>query len=91
MDFLITGGNVSDIKVAPELTGRNQMKVLVADKADGSKAYRTVLPSKRIRVCIPPKCNEKNPAPFEKDLYKKRHVIENMFSRLKDWMGLAFR
>ncbi len=50
LDFLITGGNVSDIKAAPELTGRNQMKVLVADKAYGSKGYRTELALKRIGV-----------------------------------------
>ena len=25
------------------------------------------------------------------ELYKERHVIENLFGRLKDWKGIAFR
>lgn len=39
----------------------------------------------------PPKCNEKNPVPHDKNLYKTRHVIENIFCYLKDWKGVAFR
>lgn len=91
IDFIITGGNISDIKIAPVLTDRNKMKCLIADKAYGSRAYRELLHERHIKDCIPPKCNEKNPAIYDEKLYKKRHVIENMFSRLKDWQGVAFR
>lgn len=91
MDFILTGGNVSDIKVAPVLTTRNRMKVLIADKAYGARTYRELLHKRHIQECIPPKCNEKNPLAYDKKIYKTRHIIENMFSRLKDWQGVAFR
>ncbi len=91
MDFCITGGNVSDIKTAPGLTDPNKMKCLIADKAYGSKAFRKRLDSQHIKVCIPPKSNAKNPDKHDELLYKLRHIIENMFAKIKDWKGIAFR
>ncbi len=44
IDFLIIGGYVSDIKAATELTGKNQMKVLIADKAYERKSITLSLP-----------------------------------------------
>lgn len=91
IDFIITGGQRHDVKVAPKLIEINNMKKLVADKAYGSKSFRKQLEERKIEACIPPKSNEKNPANYDKELYKKRHKIENMFARLKDWKGIAFR
>lgn len=91
MDFCLTPGQVSDIKTAPILTDRNKMQCLIADKAYSSKAYRRRLADQHIKACIPPKSNEKNPTPYDAKLYKTRHIIENMFSKLKDWQGVAFR
>lgn len=91
MDIIITGGEVHDIKVAPELVSRNKMKCLLADKAYGSKKFRKLLADRKIEACIPPKSNSKVKIEYDKQKYKKRHVIENMFARLKDWKGLALR
>ena len=33
----------------------------------------------------------KNPASYDKELYKKRHHIENFFSRIKDFRAIATR
>lgn len=91
MDFELSGGEVSDIKIAPELVARNQMKKLLADKAYHSQAFREELARRRIESCIPPKSNTKTEIKFDKKLYRQRHVIENLFSRIKDWRGIAFR
>ena len=40
---------------------------------------------------IPPRSNRKSPAEYDKELYKERHHIENFFSRLKDFRGIATR
>ena len=77
--------------MAPVLIGRNKMKTLIADKAYGSRNFRELLHREHIKDCIPPKCNEKDPAAYDEKLYKTRHIIENMFSRLKGWQGIAFR
>ena len=91
MDFIITGGEVHDSKIASVLLTRNRMKRLLADKAYDTDAIRAYLKGRGIEACIPPKSNRKMPAIHDKTLYRKRHIIENMFSRLKDWKGIAFR
>ncbi len=40
---------------------------------------------------IPPCCCPKKPVHYGKRLYRKRHKIENLFSRQKDWRRLATR
>ena len=90
-NFLITGGEVSDIKVALQLVGSYPLKGLIADKAYGSKALREELARRRMEVCIPLKINAKIIYPFDKQLYKKRHKVENIFSRIKDPKSIALR
>ena len=40
---------------------------------------------------VPPRKNNKNQRPFDKDLYKLRHRVENTFLDLKRWRGIATR
>ena len=40
---------------------------------------------------IPPKGNRKAPRPYDKDLYKARHLIENFFAKLKQFRAIATR
>lgn len=91
MDFMVTDGEVADINIAPELVARNKMKALLADKAYHSPRLRKHLTERRIKVCIPPKSNKKTFVDFDKIIYRQRHKIENLFSRLKDWREIAFR
>ena len=91
IDFLITGGEVHDVKPAPELIKRNKMIGLIADKAYGSSRLRKILAILRRKVCIPAKSNAKNKIPHDQIIYKKRHRIENMFARIKDLKGIALR
>lgn len=91
IDFLITGGEVHDVKPAPELVARNKMIGLIADKAYSSKKLRALLAYLGRKVCIPVKSNAKIKIPHDRKLYKKRHLIENMFARIKDLKGLALR
>ncbi|MBU6476175.1 MAG: transposase [Alphaproteobacteria bacterium] len=42
--------------------------------------------------CIPPKKNRKvQQYRYDKNLYKQRHKVENMFGWLKDWRRIAMR
>lgn len=91
IDFILSAGQVSDIKIAPQLVAGNKMKKLLADKAYDSDRFRNLLASRQITVCSPAKSNRKSPIPHDARLYGKRHKIENMFARLKDWKGIAFR
>ena len=40
---------------------------------------------------IPPEANRKNPRPYDKGLYKARHLIENFFAKLKQFRAIATR
>ncbi len=40
---------------------------------------------------IPPEANRKDPRPYDKDLYKARHLIENFFAKLKQFRAIATR
>ena len=69
-----------------------QADVLIADKGyDADKRVRAVLAAAGKTALIPPRRNRKEPASYDKELYKKRHLIENFFSRLKDFRAIATR
>lgn len=93
LDFTLTGGQVSDSKEGEKLIRKNvsRFKTLLGDKAYDTDKIRDFLKEERKEACIPPKCNRKNPVPYDTVMYKRRSVIENMFGRLKDWRGIATR
>ncbi len=43
------------------------------------------------QVVIPPKSNRKHPRPYDRALYKARHLIENFFEKLKQYRAIATR
>lgn len=53
--------------------------------------FRAALAEKGIAACIPSKVNRKAPLPYDKELYRQRHRIENMFGKLKDWRRIHTR
>ena len=40
---------------------------------------------------IPPRKNRKDQREYNKEIYKKRHLVENAFLHLKRWRGIATR
>jgi transposase len=44
-----------------------------------------------MQVVIPPKKNRKELRPYDKHLYRHRHLVENTFMHLKRWRGIATR
>lgn len=45
--------------------------------------------AKHIAPCIPPRKNRKRRIRYDKKLYKKRHKVENMLAKLKDWRRIV--
>lgn len=66
-------------------------KALLADKGYDSDWFRAALTSRGITPCIPPKANRKVRIDYDRQLYKQRHKIENLFGRIKDWRRVATR
>ena len=72
----------------PDLTA----DALIADKAYDAEE-RVLEPLERAgkTVVIPPKADRKAPRPYDKDLYKARHLIETFLARLKQYRAIATR
>ena len=68
-----------------------QAKALLGDKGYDADWFRQALIERGITPCIPPKSNRKHPSAFDRELYRSRHKIENMFGKLKDWRRIHTR
>jgi transposase len=66
-------------------------KSLIGDRGYDSDWFRKALLDRKIKPCIPPKRNRTIKPAYDRMLYRKRHAIENMFGRLKDWRRVATR
>jgi transposase len=73
----------------PALPGHSTM--MIGDKGYDSDEYRAALQTKGITPCIPPRKGRTLTASFDKNLYRQRHKIENMFGKLKDWRRIQTR
>tara|TARA_R110002124_G_scaffold281837_1_gene456542 strand:+ start:24101 stop:24379 length:279 start_codon:yes stop_codon:yes gene_type:complete len=60
-------------------------KELVGDKGYDSDWFRAALTARGIAPCIPPKSNRKVHYHYDTAVYKKRHLVENLFAKIKDW------
>ena len=93
IDFEVTGGEVHDAKVA----GRLIVKIglaehFIADKGYDSEAIREQARAAGMNPVIPRKSNSKKANPeFDSHLYKLRHLVENLFARLKHFRSIATR
>lgn len=90
--LVLTCGNASDLCGFDDLSPLIAADTLIGDKGyDADMRVRSVLASLGKRAVIPPRRNRNNPADYDRELYKERHKIENFFSRLKDFRGIATR
>jgi transposase len=88
---IATEGTTADCTQASALIGGISADYLLADKAYDTDAILDQAEAQGIRPCIPPKKNRKVQRPYDKDLYKLRHIVENTFLHLKQWRGIATR
>ena len=89
--FVLTPGQRHDSKPVPELLGGLPAKALLADKAYDSDKIVQVAQAQGMEVIIPSKANRKQPRALDKHRYKARHLIENLFQRMKVFRRVATR
>jgi len=90
--FVLTPGQAHDLEGADRLLPQITADVLIADKAfDADDRVIQPLSAAGKLAVIPSKANRKEPRPYDKDLYKARHLIENFFAKLKQYRALATR
>jgi transposase len=87
----LTPGNVSDITTAPGLLENLEDTAVVGDKGYDSREFRDTLRAQNCEPCIPARSNVLNPEAYDTELYRARHVVENVFQRIKVFRRLASR
>jgi transposase len=93
IDFEITGGEVHDAKAAERVIKKiGVAEHFIADKGYDSEMIREQVREAGMNPVIPRKSNSVKPNPeFDSFLYKLRHLVENLFARLKHFRSIATR
>lgn len=87
---LMPGHRFDTVGVPPLLDGL-AFEGLIADKAFDSDAIVADLNERRARIVISQHPRRARPLPLDRDLYKWRHLIENVFCKLKEFKRIAMR
>lgn len=93
INFLLSAGNINDNQIALSIFhGINlKGKKVLVDKAYSTIEIRQYLQNQGAIICIPDKVNFKIKYSFDRELYKKRNIIERFFCRLKNYRRIAMR
>ena len=88
---LVTQGPTADCTQAAKLIKGLSAEHLLADKGYDTDAILEQAKAQGMNAVIPPKKNRTTQRPYDEDLYKLRHLVENTFLHLKRWRGIATR
>ena len=90
--MLLAEGQMSDHRgAALMLDALPGARVLIGDRGYDRRALRDTLAARGTDACMPSTRSRKIPIPHDPALYRRRHRIENLFARLKDWRCIATR
>jgi len=90
--FHLTPGQAHDLDGADVLLPQMQADTILGDKAFDADE-RVIEPLQRAgkTAVIPSRPNRKIPRPYDRHLFKARHLIENFFCKLKQFRAVATR
>jgi transposase len=91
--FHLTPGQAHDLHGADALLNNiKDIGAFLADKAyDALERMIAKLKAADCQVVIPPKSNRTEQRPYDEEMYKWRHLIENFFQKIKEYRGIATR
>ncbi len=89
--FKLLPGQRSEIVGVADLIDGLTFDALVADKAFDADRLRQTLRERGATAVIPAKRNRKIHIPHDQEVYKWRHLIENYFSKIKEFRGVNTR
>lgn len=87
---LLPGHRYDTVGVAPLIVG-TQFGGLLADKAFDSNWIIEEMNARGATICISQRPKRTKPLHIDTELYKRRHLIENFFCKLKDFKRIAMR
>ena len=87
---LLPGQRHDTVGVAP-LIEDIAFGALLGDKAFDADWVRAELDQRGAVAVIPPKANRKTLIPYDKAMYRWRHLVANFFAKLKEFRAIATR
>ena len=84
-------GQHSDLRHAPALVSGIPARDAALDRGYVSARLRAAFAADGCTVHTPPKLGMVDPPPWDRAIYARRHHVENLFSKLKDWGRIALR
>ena len=91
VEFLLTGGQHSDVTQAEPLMQGHEADALIADKAYDSDAVVAAAKRQGAESVIPSKKNRKVPREYDRHLYKERKKVEWFINLIKQYRRVATR
>lgn len=89
--FHLTAGHRGDVPQAAALIAGLPAAVVLADGAYDAAHFRQVIADRGAIAVIPNTPQRASKYPFDKHLYRERHLVECCFSRLKQFRRVATR
>ncbi|WP_419892187.1 IS5 family transposase [Paenibacillus xylanexedens] len=91
--FELTGGEAHDSVQGYELLQEMKLtkKQVLADRAYDTNAIRTLLDEQEAISVIPSKKNRRKILPYDRVVYRERHLVECFFNKVKNYRRLATR
>ncbi|AHY46295.1 transposase (plasmid) [Rubrobacter radiotolerans] len=89
--FILTAGQANDAPQAERLLEGVQATFVIADRGYDSQKIIEQIEETGARAVIPPRANRRVKRPYDKELYKKRNLIERSFNKLKRFRRIATR
>ena len=89
--FRLMPGQRGETTAVSALLDGLDFTALLGDKAYDADWLRDDLQLRGAEAVIPPRAKRLNPAKYDHEKYKWRHLIENFFQRLKEFKGIAMR
>jgi len=87
----LTGGQAHDLTQAPALIAGFRIEQVIADKAFDSNAFLALIDATGAEAVIPPSSTRVRQRSYDRHAYRERHLIECLFSRLKQFRRIATR
>lgn len=89
----LSPGNTADISVAQAMLDTFELngKTVICDKGYDSDRLADYIVQRGGYVVIPSRCTAKTPRDTDWHLYKERHLVENLFLKMKNRRRFATR
>lgn len=91
MRFIVTAGQVNDCTQADRLLGSVETGYVIADKGYDTDSVLGKIEELGAIAVVPPKSDRKEQRGYDRELYKKRNLIERAFNKLKRFRRIATR